>query len=248
MKLSAFAMIVSMAALWIGSTAPAWADETDVVKSGSQQPQEVEVVIKMQLKYLLFLPEGYDKDEKKSWPLILFLHGAGESGNDLDKVKKHGPPKILQTKTDFPFIVVSPQSPRFGWNVDALLGLLDHVEEKYRVDRRRIYLTGLSMGGYGTWSLAARAPERFAAAVPICGGGSPRDGKKLKDLPLWVFHGAKDKVVPISQSEKMVEAVKSVDGDVEFTIYPEAGHDSWTKTYDDPKLYEWLLKHKRAKK
>ena len=144
--------------------------------------------------------------------------------------------------------MVSPQSRRFGWNVDALIGLLDHVVSKYRVDPRRIYLTGLSMGGYGTWSLAARAPDRFAAIVPICGGGSPDNAEKLKNLPIWVFHGAKDRVVPVSRSEQMVEAIKAVGGNVKFTVYPDVAHDSWTETYNDPKLYEWLLKHKREKK
>ena len=251
MRLSAFAMICSVAVFWTGPTAPARCGQPKVQRAeaqppGVQRPQKVEVTVKMDLSYLLFLPEDYDKE--KSWPLILFLHGAGESGSDVDKVKAHGPPKIVETKKDFPFIVVSPQSRRFGWNVDALIGLLDHVVSKYRVDRRRIYLTGLSMGGYGTWSLAARAPDRFAAIVPICGGGNPADAEKLKKLPIWVFHGAKDGTVPISRSEQMVEAIKAAGGNVEFTIYPDAGHDSWTETYADPKLYKWLLKHQRPKR
>ena len=246
MRLSASVMLGAIVASWIDPTTSAWCGQGEVQQPGVQQPQEVEVTVKMELRYLLFLPEDYDKE--KSWPMILFLHGAGESGNDLDKVKKHGPPKIVQTKKDFPFIVVSPQSRRFAWNVDALMGLLDHVVSKHRVDPGRIYLTGLSMGGYGTWSLAAHVPDRFAAVVPICGGGNPDSAEKLKNLPIWVFHGGKDRTVPISRSEKMVEAIKAVDGNVEFTIYPDAGHDSWTKTYNDPKLYEWLLKHKRDNK
>lgn len=251
MRLSASVMIGSIAAFWIGPTTPAWCGQPEVQRPGVQQPQEVEVTIKMELGYLLFLPEDYDPEEydkEKSWPMILFLHGAGESGSDLDKVKAHGPPKIVQMKKDFPFIVVSPQSRRFGWNVDALIALLDHVVSKHRVDPHRIYLTGLSMGGYGTWSLAAHAPDRFAAIVPICGGGNPDDAEKLKNLPIWVFHGAKDRTVPVSRSERMVEAIKAAGGNVEFTVYPDAGHDSWTETYDDPKLYEWLLKHKRDNK
>lgn len=217
-------------------------------KPGSAQQEksfEKEIKMTVKLNYLLFLPEGY-ATSTKSWPLILFLHGAGESGSDLAVVKKHGPPKILETKKDFPFIVVSPQSPGRGWNPDTLSALLDDVESNYRVDKDRIYLTGLSMGGYGTWSLAAAHPERFAAIAPICGGGNVRDASKLKALPIWVFHGAKDNTVPIARSEEMVKALKDVGSEVKFTVYPEAGHDSWTETYDNPELYSWLLAHTRS--
>jgi predicted peptidase len=200
------------------------------------------------LKYLLFLPADYEKAEKP-FPLILFLHGAGERGDDLSKVKKHGPPKIVETKKDFPFIVVSPQAPlRGGWQNKSLLALLDEIEGKYKVDKDRVYLTGLSMGGYGTWRLAAAAPERFAAIVPICGGGDPKSAEKLKGLPIWVFHGAKDNAVPLKRSEDMVKALKDAGHEVKFTIYPNAGHDSWTETYNNPELYKWLLSHKRKAK
>ena len=206
---------------------------------------EKEVKVTVKLNYLLYLPEGYGTSAK-SWPLILFLHGAGESGSDLAMVKKHGPPKILETKKDFPFIVVSPQSPGRGWNPDTLSALLDDVVSNYRVDKDRIYLTGLSMGGYGTWGLAAAHPERFAAIAPICGGSNVRDAAKLKALPIWVFHGAKDNTVPIARSEEMVKALKDVGAEVKFTVYPEAGHDSWTETYDNPELYSWMLAHTRS--
>jgi predicted peptidase len=118
----------------------------------------------------------------------------------------------------------------------------------YRVDPDRIYLTGLSMGGSGTWTLAGEYPEYFAAIVPICGSGDPQDAKRLKELPIWVFHGAKDEAVPLSRSEEMVKALKEEGAEVKFTIYPEAGHDSWTETYNNPELYQWLLKHKRGEK
>jgi predicted peptidase len=210
---------------------------------------------KIQVGYLLFLPEDYGKNDKR-FPMILFLHGGGESGMDLDKVKKHGPPKIVETKKDFPFVVVSPQSPKGGWNVEALTALLDDVLARYRVDGDRVYLTGLSMGGGGTWSLAAAHPERFAAIVPICGASKqfsePDKLKefagKIKDLPTWVFHGAKDKTVPLARSETIVKALKEAGGEPKFTIYPEAGHDSWTETYNNPELYQWLLAQKRPAK
>ncbi len=198
----------------------------------------------VRLNYLLFLPKDYSTT-KKHYPVILFLHGAGERGNDIELVKKHGPPKIVETKKDFPFIVVSPQSPGFGWDVLALNALLDEVQEKYRVDSDRVYLTGLSMGGYGTWALAAHAPHRFAAIVPICGGGTRVMAYKVSHIPTWVFHGAKDGAVPLSESEHMVKAMRRRGGSPKFTVYPDAQHDSWTETYNNPKLYEWLLQQRR---
>jgi predicted peptidase len=218
--------------------------------SGRQQEKhfEKEVTVKVKLNYLLYLPEGYGKDDK-AWPLILFLHGSGESGNDLQKVKKHGPPKLIESGRDYPFIVVSPQSSRGGWNEEALNGLLDELVANYKVDKDRIYLTGLSMGGFGTWALAAAHPDRFAAIVPICGGGNPAAAAKLKDLPVWVFHGAKDTTVRPGLSEAMVKALKEAGAkEVQYTLYPEAGHDSWSETYNNPELYQWLLKHKRGSK
>ncbi|MCL5096415.1 MAG: prolyl oligopeptidase family serine peptidase [Candidatus Omnitrophica bacterium] len=197
------------------------------------------------MNYLLSLPSDYDKSNK-SWPLVLFLHGAGESGNDLEKVKTHGPPKLVEANGPFPFILVSPQSHGRGWNVEVLNALLDSVIEQYRVDKDRVYLTGLSMGGFGTWSLAAAHPEKFAAIAPICGGGNPADAKKLAKLPIWVFHGAKDTTVPIKRSEEMVDAIKAEDGSPKFTVYPDAGHDSWTATYNNPEFYQWLLAQRRA--
>ena len=153
------------------------------------------------------------------------------------------------------FIVVSPQCPaNVSWDDDAIGALLDEIAAKHRVDAKRVYLTGLSMGGYGTWSYALRNPGRFAAIVPICGGGEPsivrrmaRQRKtEMTTLGVWVFHGAKDPTVPLEESQQMVDALKKAGvTDVQFTIYPEARHDSWTETYANPELYAWLLKHTR---
>jgi predicted peptidase len=202
------------------------------------------------LNYLLYLPPGYEKADRPL-PLILFLHGAGETGKNLSMVKKHGPPKLVEKK-DFPFIVVSPQAPVRGWRPQALLTLLDEVSGMYKVDKDRVYLTGLSMGGFGTWALAATAPNRFAAIAPICGGGArtPQGreemASKLKGMPIWVFHGGKDTAVPIKRSEEMIESLKKAGNEgVKFTVYPNAGHDSWTESYNNPKLYEWFLSHTR---
>lgn len=233
--------------LLVGGLA-ARADDPKEKSPQSEKSFSKEITITVKLNYLLFLPEGYEADAAKRWPLMLFLHGAGESGNDLKKVKVHGPPKIVETKKDFPFILVSPQSPGRGWNADTLNALLDEIVKTYRVDPDRVYLTGLSMGGFGTWSLAAAHPERFAAIAPICGGGNPSDAGKLKDLPIWVFHGAKDPTVPLRSSQAMVNALKDAKApDVKFTIYPDAGHDSWTETYDNPDLYTWFLDHKKSR-
>lgn len=215
--------------------------------TGKQSAQEFTQEVTVKTKYLLFLPKGYAESDQK-FPLLLFLHGAGESGDDLEKVKVHGPPKIVDSKPDFPFIVVSPQSPGRGWRPEVLNGLLDEIIAKHRVDTDRVYLTGLSMGGYGVWALAAARPDRFAAIVPICGGGNPDDAAKLKDLPTWVFHGAKDDAVPLSRSEEMVAALKAAGGKPEFTVYPDAGHDSWTETYNNEALYNWLLDQSLAKR
>ena len=143
-------------------------------------------------------------------------------------------------------MVISPQSARGGWNPDTLNALLDEVLAKYKVDPDRVYLTGLSMGGFGSWELGTSIPERFAAIAPICGGGKPSQAARLKDVPVWAFHGAKDRVVPIARTEAMIKALKDAGCEPKFTVYPEAGHDSWTETYNNPELYKWFLEHKRA--
>jgi predicted peptidase len=205
--------------------------------------RELQMKAEPGLRYLLYQPPGYSSDAQ-CWPLILFLHGGGERGYDIELVKTQGLPKLLERK-DFPFLVVSPQSDEGGWDANALNALLDEVTARYHVDEERIYVTGLSMGGAGTWELASRFPQRFAAIAPICGYGDPELAKNLKHLAVWTFHGAKDKSVPISASEKRVEALKAIGAEVEFTVYPNAYHDAWTETYDNPRLYEWLLRHKR---
>ena len=223
-----------------------------------QTPQKFEKTVKkkVQANYLLYLPGDYSPTSKKSWPLMLFLHGAGERGTNLARVAVHGPPKLVgHGKQEMPFIIVSPQCPTGErWRTDTLMALLDDVSLKYRVDTNRIYLTGLSMGGYGTWALGNEHPERFAAIAPICGGGeivpillaSPRKKAALKSLGVWAFHGAKDPVVKLEESEKMINAFKQIGAnDVRLTVYPEATHDSWTETYDNPKLYDWFLGHRR---
>jgi len=245
--------VVFYAVLLFCILATTYAAETGSPPAGQQQACkfEAQIVKTVRLNYLLFLPKGYGSNAQQKWPLIIFLHGMGERGDDLQLVKKHGIPKIVEQKEDFPFIAISPQCPENSiWNaeLESLNALLDDVVAKYAIDADRIYLTGLSMGGYGAWALAMAYPKRFAAIVPICGGGDPKNVSVLKDVPVWVFHGAKDNVVSPEESKKMVNALKEAGGNVQFTLYPEADHDSWTVTYDNPELYQWLLKQSKGKK
>ncbi|MBX2852606.1 MAG: prolyl oligopeptidase family serine peptidase [Phycisphaeraceae bacterium] len=214
----------------------------------TQQEDRVEAEKTLALDYLIALPEGYDK-EGDAVPLMLFLHGAGERGRDLGKVKKHGPPKMIEQGHDFGAIVVSPQCPKDSWwtyEIDALIALIDKIEHAYNVDEKRIYVTGLSMGGYGTFALCARQPERFAAAVPVCGGGELFATWRLTKLPMWVFHGENDRVVPVEESRRMVEIMNRQGGkQAKLTTYPGVGHNSWDKAYSDNTMWRWLLEQKR---
>lgn len=199
------------------------------------------------LRYLLFVPEAYRQDPGQRWPLILFLHGGGERGDDLTLVKKHGIPKRVEHQPDFPFVVVSPQCPTDQrWQPTVLTALLDEIERDNAVDAQRIYVTGLSLGGEGTWMLAAAQPHRFAAIAPVCGRGEPRHAATMAHLPVWAFHGAQDTVVPVHHTEEMVAALRGVGNIPRMTIYPNAGHDSWTETYDNPDLYAWFLSQARS--
>jgi predicted peptidase len=221
---------------------------------GKQEPQTFEKEIPVKLDYLLYLPEGYDKDQDKQWPLIVFLHGSGERGSDVQKVAKHGPPKLLGAGTDLPikqFIVVSPQCPanHQGWRTYELNPFLDEIVSKYHVDKDHIYLTGLSMGGYGTWAWAEENPGRFAAIAPMSGGGnpSPRAVGRLRNMPIWDFHGGTDTTVPPEQSREMIEALKKVGNEkVKYTEYPGVGHDCWQQAYGNAELYEWFLQQTRT--
>ncbi len=221
-------------------------------RGGSRQQArafERQIARRVGLRYLLHLPPGYDTAGETRRPLILFLHGAGERGHDLEAIKRHGIPRVVEERDDFPFIAASPQCPPGErWDTDVLTALLDEIEREQAIDPDRIYVTGLSMGGFGTWALAIATPERFAAVAPICGGGEPFAAPLIAAarLPVWAFHGARDDVVPPRRTTEMVEALQRAGGDVRLTVYPEAGHDSWTPTYANPELYAWFLARSRA--
>ncbi|MET0638097.1 MAG: prolyl oligopeptidase family serine peptidase [Chitinophagaceae bacterium] len=198
-------------------------------------------------RYLLYLPDGYNADTSQRWPLMMFLHGSGESGNDPEKVKVNGPPKLIAGGRKFPFLVVSPQaaSSQDGFQPKVLKAMLDELKQKYRVDPDRVYLTGLSMGGFASWELAQEYPEEFAAVIPVCGGGDTSKCWKLRHMPIWNFHGALDRNVPLASSQRMVDAVRQFNPTIRFTIYPETGHNSWEQAYDTDSLYIWMLSQKK---
>lgn len=212
-----------------------------------QSAEQLTFPVTFSFHYLLYLPEGYEQQRQTKWPLVVFLHGIGERGTDVAAVKRQGLPRLLAAGKQFPFLVVSPQCPPDQWwDITALDEFVERVTKKYRVDPDRVYLTGLSMGGFGTWALAMRHPQRFAAIAPICGGGEARHAYVLRDVPVWAFHGAKDEVVPLRQSEEMIAALRDAGAEPRFTIYPEGKHDVWTETYADPELYTWLLAQTRT--
>jgi hypothetical protein len=196
------------------------------------------------LDYLVYTPNGYYRSFQR-WPAILFLHGAGAVGHDINRVRREGLCRRVEEKGSLPFVVVAPQAPVGGWDAEALDDLLDEVLRQYRIDEDQVYLTGQSMGGYGAWAMAAAHPERFAAVAPVCGGGDPATADRLIGVPIWAFHGAEDNVVPAEESRKMVAAIKRVGGDVRLTIYPRVGHDVSERTYNDGSFYQWLLTHRR---
>jgi predicted peptidase len=197
-------------------------------------------------KFLLFLPAGFQAHGKTRYPLLIFLHGSGEAGDDLEKVKAHGPPEIVASRPDFPFIVASPQSASDStFDPVALNVMLDELLARLPIDKDRVYLTGLSLGGIWSYGWASRNPERFAAIAPVCGRWEPDDACRLKDMPTWAFHGALDDAVPIDGDKAMIAAINACGGHAQLSVYPDIGHDVWDVAYADPKLYEWLLQQRR---
>ncbi|GAB4243255.1 MAG: prolyl oligopeptidase family serine peptidase [Acidobacteriota bacterium] len=218
--------------------------------------------------YQVFVPYAWSPTEE--WPVILFLHGAGERGTDgRQQVEVGLGPAVRRQEKRFPALVVFPQCRPGLWWTDPdmeqmALAALDAALERYNGDRDRVYLTGISMGGYGTFHLAARHPQRFAAAVPICGGVLPpprvsrplppelRDGdpyrklaERLVSVPLWVFHGSADPIVPVTESRRIVAALRAAGGRVKYTEYPGVGHNAWDRAYAEPGLFGWMLSHRK---
>ena len=194
-------------------------------------------------EYQLHIPTGARGEQ--GWPLLIFLHGSGERGSDIAKVKVHGPPKVADRDPAFPFILVSPQLPEGeDWDLAKLDEIVDRAMEALPVDPARVYLTGLSRGGHATWRWAAEEPTRFAAIAPVAGRGNPGTACRLMDLPVWAFHGDRDDVVLPEGSFAMSRAIRACGGrQARLSIYPDLGHNAWDPAYDDPALYEWFLSH-----
>jgi len=203
---------------------------------------------KVKYNYLLHVPEDYNKDPNKKWPIIFYLHGRHASGKNLQSLNRYGLPYYILKGKKMDFIVVSPQCP-WGKNwasEDWFNPVFDEVAAKLRVDDSRIYLIGMSMGGFGTWEIAHRMPDRFAAIAPMCGGADVRWAGELSKVPTWVFHGTVDRDIPISRSEVMVKALEKLNAEIKFTRLVGQGHDI-SKQFNDDNLYAWLLEHSLKK-
>lgn len=244
---------------FIGIAMTGWAmaePSTEITGTSRHQVKELPPTVAAQTdnlheRFWLYLPERYARASKEApMPLIIYLHGSSRRGRDIEKVKDNGLAPLMDERDDFEFVVASPQALskypwQRCWQPNDLLLLLDHLLATYHIDPKRVYLTGLSMGGYGTWAAIGEHPERFAAAAPICGGGDPAWAKAMGKLPIWAFHGDADQVVPVERSHEMVTAVEAAGGNAKLTVYPGVGHDSYTRTYANPKLYGWFLKQRQ---
>jgi len=201
------------------------------------------------MRYMEYVPPAAKPGDKL--PLIIVLHGSGEAGGDTYSVLANGPWTYAKAHPDFPFLMLAPQMDRDGeWDPEALNEWLTAAEKTvaaqgFTVDRRRVYLTGLSRGGQGTWDFAMRHPRRFAAIAPVAAYSDVNEPCRLKHIPVWVFHGANDHTVPLAKDQALVDEAKACGVDIRFTVYPDTGHDSWSKAYADPELYGWFLSHRK---
>ena len=209
---------------------------------------ETMVNIPIKLNYVLYMPDKYQENDYE-FPLVLYLHGVGERGTDLKKLEFNGVPELISNGKQLPFITLAPQCPVFGWwsrpeYVEALASLTKEIISIHRIDEKRVYATGLSMGGYGTLAIAKKYPELFSAIIPICGGmDDHKDIERLKDMPIWLFHGDKDNTHPVESSIAIYDLLKPINKKIKLTIYKDVGHNSWDETYANDKIYEWLLSH-----
>jgi predicted esterase len=225
---------------------------SSAVQSG-QTPHTSE---KAKLDFLFYIPADYGKEPQQKWPLILYLHGAGDQGDNLDYLLTGGLPQMLEKRSDFPSIVVSPkaQGEYEFWSkepmIDSLFALLEEVQAIYSIDPKRIYVTGASVGGNGTWTIGLRDPQRFAALVPVMGYygypfSVPENICDLKDVPVWAFHGSKDELVPLSAEEGLINALKKCGGNAQLTVFQDAGHDVSYQAYSSPDLFKWMFSQSR---
>ncbi len=199
------------------------------------------------LRAWLHLPRGYS-DDSRTWPLVVFLHGSGERGDDLERVRVHGPPKHAAAGRDCPFILCSPLlEADADWHLPTLHALLGALLAAWRIDAQRTTATGLSRGGHGVWRWAAAYPDDLAAIAPVCGHGDPATVCRARRVPVRAYHGAADTVVPLARQQACVDALRACGGTVTFTVYQGVGHDAWTPAYDDPALVPWLMAQRRTR-
>ena len=216
-------------------------------RAGKQVEMKLDLGDGQTIEYLLYLPHNYEAGEK--FPFMLFLHGRGESKGPLSVLKRWGPPRMIEQGKKLPYILASPRCPpetRWEQSVEQsrLDLLLDHLLKTWPIDEGRVYLTGLSLGGFGSWALAARHPDMFAAVAPLCGKGNPADGAKLVDVPIWAWHGLADTVVPPAGTEDMVKAIKAAGGtQIRYTSLEGVGHNAWSAAYATPQLFQWMNRH-----
>lgn len=211
---------------------------------------EEETITRERLRYYLYYPEDYHKNEEMDYGLLLFLHGGGESGDSLGAIKKNGPPKLITEGKQFPFLILAPQNPyqRKWWNTRAVMSLLETVVQNNRVDPERLYLTGLSRGGSAAWEIAVQYPDTFAAMAVVCGMAPlPYASWINKEMPIWVFHGTEDRSIPFSESENMVAKLKEMGYPVKFTVYEGVGHNAWEAAYTTEELYSWFTEQQKKK-
>lgn len=196
-----------------------------------------------QLRYVIQYPKVFSADRK--YPVLFFFAGAGTRGDNIELLTTNPFFEITKNHKAFPFVIVAPLCSRNTWFDlwEHIQGLVRHVAELPFADRTRFYIIGASMGGYATWQLAMSMPEYFAAIAPICGGGMYWNAFRLKNIPVWAFHGAKDPAVLLEESVKMVDAVNRKGGNARLTVYPDNAHDAWSDTYANPEVFAWLLQH-----
>ena len=243
-----FSTVILAAILTIFLAAPASAADRGIPMGRSVHRLSLHDPGADHVNYLLYIPPAYAGDSTAEWPLILFLHGSEQRGDDPALLQQMALLAFAEKVRDFPFVAVIPQCPRNShWEPRFVKEVLVSVERALRIDRARVYLTGFSMGGYGTWQTAAAFPGTFAAIAPICGMSDVPDVPRLAGIPIWVFHGARDVNVPVGESQKMIEALVTSGADARLTVYPDSAHDCWTMTYRDSRLYLWFLDHSRSK-
>ena len=209
---------------------------------------QLEVTTSETLKYHLYYPVNYGVYPEAKYPLLLFLHGGGEAGADLKAFKDNGLAKLMARGKKFPFLILAPQNPhpRMWWNTRAVNQLLDTITANNKVDKNRIYLTGLSRGGGAAWEMAVQYPDKFAALAVVCGMAPvPYASWINKDMPIRVYHGDQDKSIPIAESIAMVDKLKEMGYQVDFTVYKGGGHNVWDRTYENEELYQWFMEQQK---